>query len=268
MANITFVYPRKTLPLSITGNGCALNCAHCKGHYLRHMKEVLLDTDVPEEDINSYLVSGGCDSEGAVPLKDHVDLLRELSKRRKVIAHTGLIKKDDVPIISPYLFAASFNLIGDDSTIKEIYNLDKTTEDFMDCYSELRRHVKTFPHITIGLHMGAVKGEHNAIDMLSSIGADAVVFNVFIPTTGTDFEALEPPSLDAVKEVISYAGQKMDGTKLFLGCMRPGGSYREKLDAFCVEAGFDRMVMPSKSARRLAESLNYEISKSEECCII
>ena len=268
MAEIKFVHPRKTVPLSVTGEACALNCAHCKGHYLRHMKSLLMDDEENPKDVESYLISGGCDSEGTVPLINHLDMLKKLSKKHKVIAHTGLIKKEDVALISPYIYAASFNMIGEDSTIREIYNLNKTTKDFVDSYKVLRRQIKSFLHITIGLHHGVVKGEYNALDILSELDAKAVVFNVFIPTQDTEFEDIKPPHLNAVQDVISYAKQKMKGTELYLGCMRPGGSYREKLDAFCVKMGVERIVMPSMGARQLAESMGYEITKSEECCII
>ncbi len=269
MGNIMFVNPKKTLPLSLTGHSCALNCAHCQGHYLAHMTRI---SDYREKEqsgkISSYLVSGGCNAEGEVPLKEYVDVLRRLSGKHKVIAHTGLIKRDDVPLISRFLYAASFNMIGDDSTIKEIYYLNYTAQDFIDSYKALSKEVRTYPHITIGLHHGVIKGEYRALDMLSTLGAKAVVFNVFIPVPGTDFTGFDPPNLDAVMDVISYARQVMDTTPLYLGCMRPGGTYREKLDPLCVKAGMDRIVMPSKSARQTALHMGCEITQSEECCII
>ena len=35
---ITASLPADTLPVSVTGNSCALDCAHCGGHYLAAMK--------------------------------------------------------------------------------------------------------------------------------------------------------------------------------------------------------------------------------------
>ncbi|UCE75147.1 MAG: hypothetical protein JSV56_05435 [Methanomassiliicoccales archaeon] len=268
MGNITFVYPRRTRPLSITGETCALSCSHCNGHYLKHMKNFCSDSEVTSNVVKSYLISGGCDSEGAVPLKDHLDILKNLSKKYNVIAHTGLIKEEDVPLISPYIHAASFNFIGEDSTIREVYNLKKTALDFIQSYVALRKEVRTFPHITIGIHRGEVKGEYHALDELSKLGAEALVFNVFIPTPGTEYENAKPPSLNDIQDVLSYAKKKMNKTPLYLGCMRPSGRFREQLDEMCVSMGMDRIVMPSKGAQGLAESLGLEILTSEECCII
>jgi uncharacterized radical SAM superfamily protein len=267
MGEITFVYPRNTVPMSVTGKACALNCPHCQGHYLEHMKGPH-EVDENTKKVTSYLVSGGCDLEGAVPLRDHLNLLKSLSQNAKVIAHTGLIKEEDVALISPYIHAASFNMIGDDSTIKKVYNLKKTTSDFILSYIALKKEVKTYPHITIGLHQGAVLGEYKAIDMLLPHEPEALVLNVFIPTKETGLSGYNPPDLKEVYDVITYAKENMKETELCLGCMRPGGSFREKLDTFCVETGVDRMVMPAKLARYLADTKDYEITESQECCII
>ncbi len=267
MTDITFVYPKKTKPLSITGNFCALSCPHCRGHYLDSMNKIFGLGNENQNDFESVLVSGGCDLEGAVPLKDHLDLLKKLSKNHRVIAHTGLLKRNDIVLVSPFLSAASFNMIGDDSTIKEVYRLNKTTHDFIESYWTLGKEVNTFPHITIGLHGGKIKGEYHAIDLLSALGAQAIVLNVLIPTRNTEYENLNPPPISEVKRVISYA-KKLNGKGVYLGCMRPGGRYRDELDEFCVKSEIDRIVMPAKTARSLAKDVGLGISESKECCIL
>ena len=269
MGKISFVYPKRTEPVSITGSGCALSCAHCNGHYLAHMRDVFHD---PEEqkrkDISSYLVSGGCDAQGAVPLRDHVNLLRELSRKHRIVAHTGLIAREDSAVLASFIDSASFNLIGDDTTISEVYGLDKTVHDFIDSYLGLREHVRTFPHITIGLHGGEILGEYKAVDMLSKVGCDALVFNIFIPTDGTVFAGLSPPAVHEAVEIITYARKQLDGAEIYIGCMRPGGAFRREFDAKSVEAGIDRIVMPDRGARELAKKLDLDISYREECCVL
>lgn len=269
MGEISFVYPKRTEPVNITGSGCALSCAHCNGHYLEHMRDIFHNPEHGKrKDIGSYLVSGGCNAQGTVPLRDHIDLLRELSTKHRVVAHTGIIEEGDAATIAPFVHSASFNLIGDNSTIKEVYGLDKTVHDFMDSYCGLRRHVRTFPHITIGLHGGDIIGEYKAVDMLSKVGCDALVFNVFIPTAGTRFANVAPPAVDDAVDVITYARKQLNGTEIYLGCMRPGGAFRREFDAKNVEAGIDRIVMPERSARELAKKLDLDISYREECCVL
>jgi uncharacterized radical SAM superfamily protein len=220
------------------------------------------------EKVTSFLISGGCDSEGAVPLVKHLKDIKELSENYKVIAHTGLINNEDIEALSPYLDAASFNMIGDDRTISEIYNLDKNASDFIRSYGNLKKKVKTFPHITIGLHKGDILGEYEAVDLLAKHGCEALVFNVIIPTSGTDFHKVKPPGIEVVTDVISYAKQRMMDTKIFIGCMRPGSSYRENLDDSLIELGIDRIVMPARSAKKKARSLGLKIDEKSECCIL
>jgi uncharacterized radical SAM superfamily protein len=206
--------------------------------------------------------------EGAVTLVDHVDILKTLSENHKIVAHTGLLSEEDIHRISPYLDAASFNFIGDDDTIQDIYNLDKNVEDFVTSYRQLKYNVKTYPHITIGLHGGEIRGEKRALDEISKIGAPAVVFNVFIPTPGTEFENTPPPNLDDVRNIISYSQDKMSKVPVYIGCMRPAGKYRDELDKMALELGVERIVMPSRTTVKLAKELKFEIENKEECCVL
>lgn len=268
MRKISFVYPTKTKPVSITGNSCALSCAHCKGHYLKHMENYWDNKGMSSDGIKSYLVSGGCNLEGAVPLGENLDLLKRLSLDHTLIAHTGLLKDNDIELISPYITAASFNFIGDDKTIKEVMGLEKTKEDFIDCLNTLRQNFKTIPHITIGLNKGMITGEYDWVDLLAQNPPEALVLNVLIPTAKTDYERCEPPKVEDVIDVISYAKERLPNTSLYIGCMRPGGAYREKLDRMCVEVGVNRIVMPSKSAKMKAAKMELEIEERMECCIL
>lgn len=268
MKEITFVYPQKTKPISVTGNSCALSCAHCKGHYLEHMEGLWDNKGMDSDGIKSYLVSGGCNPEGAVPLKEHVDLLKRLSADYTLIAHTGLLKSEDIKLISPYISAASFNFIGDDETIKEVMGLEKTKEDFISCLNSLRENLRTIPHITVGLNKGKIAGEYDSIDLLALNPPEALVFNVLIPTAKTDYEKHEPPKVADVIDVISYAKERLPKTSIYIGCMRPGGSYRNQLDEMCLDLGVQRIVMPAKSAKEKAKEMGYEISEKMECCIL
>lgn len=269
MGEISFVYPKRTEPVSITGKGCALSCAHCNGHYLEHMRDVFHSReDEKKGDIGSYLVSGGCNEKGAVPLRENISLLRELSDRHRVVAHTGLIDREDAAVIAPFIDSASFNVIGHDATIREVYGIDKTVEDFIDSYNGLRGHIRTFPHITIGLHEGRIVGEYNAVDMLSEAGCEAVVFNIFIPTPGTSFANARPPQIQEALDVIAYAKKQLNGAEIYVGCIRPRGSYRNEFDSACIKAGVDRIVMPSRNARELAQEMGLDISYKEECCVL
>ncbi|MHB9034798.1 MAG: radical SAM protein, partial [Anaerolineae bacterium] len=53
---IRFDRPAETLPISLTGEACALHCAHCNGVYLQHMHTL---SQARNSSASSALISGG-----------------------------------------------------------------------------------------------------------------------------------------------------------------------------------------------------------------
>lgn len=265
---IRFVYPRFTRPVSVTGGECRLDCAHCGGHYLRHMTS-LADIDGANADpSSSWLVSGGCTPEGQVPLTPHLDRLRALKGDRRFNLHTGLIDAAGIDALAGLADQVSFDFAGDDATIREVYGLDKTVEDYVACYKQLRLRCRVMPHICIGLHGGEIRGEYRAMELIRDIGADGLTFIIFIPTRGTRFADRRPPDSGAVVNLLTEARQLFPDIPLHLGCMRPGGSYRVEIDEQAVRLGLDSIVNPTPGAVKLAESLGLVITRGEECCAL
>jgi len=130
---ITLNYPVNTIPVSITGNECKLNCKHCGGFYLGSMKDWsnMTADDVRSMSVDcnqkSILVSGGCDIQGAVPLWEKMDLLHALKEAGfRLNIHTGLIPTEKIPLIAQISDMISFDFITDDMTIREVYGSRKS----------------------------------------------------------------------------------------------------------------------------------------------
>ena len=51
-----------------------------------------------------------------------------------------------------------------------------------------------------------------------------------------------------------------------LGCARPRGRYRARLDALAVEAGINVLAIPSDAALDKARELGVEVSQTDTCC--
>jgi uncharacterized radical SAM superfamily protein len=261
---ITFSYPLDTALVSLTGDRCGLQCAHCGGHYLCHMQPVW---DAQVEGAPSALISGGCDPEGRVPVTEHLDQIRQISQGRRLNWHVGLISEQEMQAIAPYVQVVSFDVVGDRETIHEVYGLDKTPADYAATYAMLRRYAPVVPHITVGLRGGHVGHERPAMDMLAQLGLDALVFIVLIPTPGTRYADCSPPEVEQVALLLAEARQRFPLTPIHLGCMRPRGDYRTRLDPLAVRAGVNVIVSPSRAAREEAASLGLETVKTTECCI-
>lgn len=264
MSSISFVRPSKTIPISVTGQKCALNCLHCAGNYLTG--KIGVDDLSKIEHAPSYLITGGCDSNGRVPILEHLDKLTVLPDESTRIGHTGLINEMEAEVLSDAIDVVSFDFVGDDRTIQEVYGMDRSVNDYEESFSAVSARIPTFPHLTIGLYKGILAGEFDVLELLAGSGARAIVLNVFMPTKGTQLGEVPPPPVEDVRKVVREARQSFDD--VYIGCMRPGGNYRKELDTMAVGEECDRIVNPSKPARELAASNGLEVEWKEECCIL
>lgn len=267
-SRITFDYPSQTLPVSVTGTACALNCAHCGSHYLRHMVPIQeASSDRRLDGASSLLISGGCDLDGRVPVMSHLPAIASLRSGRRLNWHVGLLDDAELEAIRPLVDVVSFDFVGDDDTIREVYGLNQRVSDYAASYQRLRASVPVVPHVTVGLHAGQLRGERTALRLLRELGMEMLVFLVFTPTAGTRYAGCQPPALDQVIELLAEARVLLPHTTLSLGCMRPGGEYRAQLDTLAVRLGMNRIVNPVAAAVHAATELGLNIVESHECCV-
>jgi uncharacterized radical SAM superfamily protein len=262
---IRFDYPLKTLTVSLTGTRCELGCAHCGGHYLRHMVPIW---EAEAGEATSCLISGGCDSQGRVPVASHLNLVRNLRPGRVMNWHLGLVGREEMEAIAPFVDVVSFDFVGDDETIEEVYGLRAGVQDYVQTYQMLCSCSLVVPHITVGLRGGKLSGEYQALDILDELGVDALTFIVFIPTPGTAYAECQPPSVDEMAELLAHARTRFPTIPIHLGCMRPAGSYRDLLDPLALQAGVNAIVSPSRAGAKMAEQLGLSIERSDECCAV
>ncbi|MFA4831030.1 MAG: radical SAM protein [Patescibacteria group bacterium] len=261
-----FVYLKNTKAISLSGRGCSFQCAHCEGHYLEQMNEL---ADSIPENVTNLLISGGLKPDGSSFIFDRKDELLNLKKKGYTLnSHVGFVAPNKVDELAKIVDYVSFDFVTDAAVIKRVYKIDRTGEDYIEQYKLLSPKVKVYPHITIGLDGGRIHWEYGAIDKLKELGADRIIFNVLIPTPGTEFENAAEPDLAEVRKVLQHARKVFADGLVIIGCMRPGGAYRAELDKIAVEEGVDRLVQPTPAARELAEKMGLEIGRLEECCAL
>jgi uncharacterized radical SAM superfamily protein len=262
---ITWSYPLDTAVLSLTGKQCALDCAHCGGHYLGGMRPIW---EVEPNAATSCLISGGCDPTGRVPVLTHLERVRAWRQGRTMNWHVGFVSEEEMEAIAPLVDVVSFDFVGDDRTIQEVYGLERTVDDYVETYRTLRRFARTLPHVTIGLRGGELGHELPAIRFLQELGVDGLVFLVFVPTPGTRYADRQPPAPAAVADLLAEARLRFPDVPLYLGCMRPKGHYRDEVDPLAVRAGINVVVSPSRPARQMAADLGLVTLRSRECCVL
>jgi uncharacterized radical SAM superfamily protein len=263
--------------ISITGSSCSLKCKHCYGKVLNTM----LPASTPEELFNlcvklknegaiGCLISGGCLPDGSVPLKKFVDALAKIKRELglTIAAHTGTLDLSTAKRLKEAgVDAALIDIIGSDETIREIYQLKVSVEDFDRSLRALHESKIPFvPHVLVGLHYGKLKGEFRALDMISKYAPSAVIIIAFMRISGTPMEKVDPPATEDIMRVLVTARLMMPEIPVVLGCMRPKGEQRRRIDTLAVNAGVDAIAFPVEEAIQLAESIGLEITFSSLCC--
>ncbi|MEA3407306.1 MAG: radical SAM protein [Chloroflexota bacterium] len=262
---IHFDRPLNVLPVSVTGDACALNCAHCGGYYLRHMHPIW---DVEPKGATTCLISGGCDKEGRVPVMPHLDRIAALSKEHRLVWHVGFIDEEEMQAIAPYVDVISFDMVGDAETVREVYGLDATLDDYVRTFDMVQQYAPVVPHIIIGLRCGKLSGERAVLEALQDRALEKLIFIILIPTEGTAYAHCSPPPLQQVAELFLDARMLLPDTDIYLGCMRPHGDYRQRVDELAIRAGLNCIVNPTQAAEDMAAKRGLQIVWGDECCAL
>ncbi len=263
--------------ISITGSSCTLKCKHCNGKVLNTMfpvstpKELFdLCKKLKEKGAEGCLISGGCLPDGSVPIDKFIDAIAEVKKELGliIVTHTGIIEAATAKRLKKAgIDAVLIDIIGSNQTIREVYRLKVSVEDYDRSLKALHESGIPFvPHLLVGLHYGKLKGELHALKMISKYSPSAIIIIAFMPIHGTPMEKVKPPNPEDIVKVLVAAKLIMPKMPIALGCMRPKGKHRMMTDTLAVKAGVDAIAFPDESAIQLAESLGLEISFLPVCC--
>ena len=190
---------------------------------------------------------------------------------RRLNWHVGArIDLAELEAVLPLIDVISFDIVGDSATTREVYGLDLSLQHYMDTLGLLRQRAPVVPHLTIGLRGGHISGEYEALGALAALdpALEALILIVLIPTPGTAYADRRPPSEAEAADLFVRARLALPRTRLFLGCMRPYGGYRQAIDQAAVRAGFNGIVNPTRAAETLARERGLEIVWGEECCAL
>ncbi|MFQ5612913.1 MAG: radical SAM protein [Anaerolineae bacterium] len=264
--------------ISLTGTACALNCEHCRMAVLKGMADLTgysgslfdLCAELAGRGARGVLISGGSDARGRVPLLKHIpDLVRvrrELGLAVRV--HPGLPDTETCAALGGVgLDGAMIDIIGHEETIRQVYHLDATPEDYEAVLERLARHgVPLVPHIILGLHFGRMLGEWQALEMIARHPPKALVLVVLMPLSGTPMAGVQPPSLAEIGGFFETARKALPATPVMLGCARPLGSLKQEIDRLAVDAGLNGIAYPADGIVAYARRQGLEPRFINACC--
>ncbi len=249
--------PKAFLPISITGSGCALDCDHCDSKILEPMiplnpKEGLyaMCERLAKGGTEAVLISGGSQRDGKVPFMKHIDAISRIKKDLglKVMVHTGLVDETMAKGLKEAgVDGVALDIIGSNETIKKVYHLNSTIEDYDYSLKVLTDYgLSIRPHIILGLHYGKMLGEYDALEMISKYPVHALILVIFTPLHGTLMQKVAPPPTDEVADFFHRARMKMPDSKILVGCARPSGEYKKIVDIAAVDAGLNGIAYPAE----------------------
>jgi uncharacterized radical SAM superfamily protein len=262
--------------ISLTGRACALGCEHCRGRLLEGMVPAptpqalrSLADELLTKGCRGVLLSGGADIEGRVPLDDHLETIAYLkSLGLQVIVHTGLVDRATAQgLKAAGVDQVLVDVIGDEETIRQVYHLDKGPRDYAEALAVLKEvGLAIAPHIVIGLHFGQVRGEVAALEMITAAEPEAIVLVVLNPLPRTPMGRLPAPPVEAVGRLAAVARILNPERPISLGCARPPGPAKARMEKLAIAAGINALAYPSEASLDYAASLALEIEWAEVCC--
>ncbi|MFQ5418839.1 MAG: radical SAM protein [Anaerolineae bacterium] len=264
--------------ISVTGTACALSCEHCKMQVLRSMTDLrqfdgsLFDlcAGLAEQGAQGVLISGGSDKNGRVPLLPHIPDLIRVSRELglKIRVHPGLPDEETCAGLGEAdIDGAMVDIIGHEDTIREVYHLQATPDDYETVLARLDRYnVPAIPHIILGLHYGRMLGEWRALEMIRQHPSKLLVLVILMPLTGTPMAVSQPPSLPEIGRFFADARQALLDTPVMLGCARPLGLMKTEIDRLAVDAGLNGIAYPAEGIVEYARRRGLRPTFINACC--
>lgn len=263
--------------ISITGTNCELKCEHCRGLILKGMGEVNGPDSFIEKSLYYYengahgiLISGGCDKAGYLPWKEFIPAIEEVKKRTNlyISIHSGLLDENTALALKKAgVDQALIDVIGDDDTYLKIYHIKDGTKKIQESLKAMEKaNLEIVPHIVCGIHYGRIKGEYNAIKIISQFNIKELVIVSLIPLSKTPLEKVPYPSGEEVIRIIVEARKSIPDALISLGCARQRGN--TMLETMAIDAGVNRMALPSEYAIKRAKEYNLEIRYQMTCCSV
>jgi uncharacterized radical SAM superfamily protein len=271
--SVTGKYPA----ISITGGECALGCDHCQGAILSSMiyaqsadQLVSQCRRLAEKGNHGVLISGGCNAEGRLPWERFLRAIEKIKTETDLFisVHSGLVDEQDAfRLKQAGVDQALIDVIGDDETFKSVYHLPFGVSRIEASMTSLQRAgIPIVPHIVCGIHYGKMRGEKNAVAMISRFEVQQVVIVSLMTIPGTRMEKMHSPAPEAVASIIAEVRFAMPQVPVSLGCARQRGN--SSLEVMAIEAGVNRLALPSEEAVEKAEAYGLNIRYQKTCCSV
>lgn len=263
--------------VSITGTQCALQCDHCKAKILEPMPSATKPTALVEKckaladkGCLGILISGGCDAYGRLPWKKFFPAIRKIKNDTGlyISIHCGLLDKDTALALKDAgVDQALLDVIGDNETYQAIYHVPFGISAILDTMEALNHaSLPMVPHVICGLYYGQMRSESEALKMISHFDIEQLVIVALMAIRGTPAGRAKGPTAEEVAHIIIKARELMPWVRTSFGCARERGN--EQMELYAIDAGVNRMALPSDAAIERAMDYGLDIRYQRTCCSV
>jgi uncharacterized radical SAM superfamily protein len=266
------------IAVSLTGMRCDLMCDHCRTRMLSALHRaatperfLTLAENMHARGCRGMLLTGGCDSDGTIPLPAFAEAVREAKQRwgLRFASHSKLATERFARSAAEAgIDLLMLDLVGDTESLRGVYHLHgKSLRDVEASLDHSEAHgLPLAPHIMLGLAHGRVRGERRALEMLRGRrNLRALVLVVLTPLRATPMAGTRI-DLPAVLEVMADARREFPDIPMTLGCAKTGGAMQRRLEEHALALGFDAIAYPSEGIVGRAREMGCEVRFSEACC--
>ena len=216
------------------------------------------------------LISGGADREGRLPFELMIPAIEELGRSTGLIltVHAGRLGETTaLKLKAAGVSQALVDVVGDDDTARTILRLADGLEGQTRTLDALEAAgLEMVPHVILGLNHGAWSGEPRALEIIAERPVQRIAFVVFMPLKHTPMADDKPLPETEAALFLARARLGLPDLRHHLGCARPRGAYRHRLDALAVAAGVNVLAIPSDAALETAARYNLEVEHCDTCC--
>lgn len=212
-----------------------------------------------------FLLSGGCDRRGRVPLGGFSAAVRRIraTTSLQVNVHPGLLDEEDAAeVISSGAEAFSVDLLQDPLTISGTLHLQASPRDYCRTMELLEPTERLVPHVCVGLQ--SENGEERTLELIPTYRVRALIVLGLVGTRGTPYEHRAVPP-DRLARAVRSAVATVPAPVL-LGCMRPRGQWEVEVQA--IEDGVAGVVNPSPRTVQWALDKGYRVENVHSCCAL
>lgn len=263
--------------LSLTGSRCALSCDHCGGKIL----DAMVPAETPEalqglcrelagDGHHGVLLSGGCNAEGALPWGPFLEAIARVKRDTGfyISIHCGLVDLETArALLDAGVDQALIDVIGDDETYRGVYHVPfgvERIEASLEALTEAG--LPVVPHIVCGLDRGRIRGEYRAARLLSRFPLDQIVVVSLMRIRGTALWGVVAPRREEILDVLLETRLANPEAEISLGCARERGD--SALECLAIDAGVNRLALPSEEALAHARAMGLEIRYQRTCCSV